>query len=1246
MVNGVPATPEPHRGTVVAAHRLLVDRASEAHRAFLRGREQAHRLLRAAALGTSCGPAPAPRPGAVFVRGQLEHLATGRLSEVLGPEFAACDGMLRPTRLPAPPLLLVDRVTALDAPRAELGTGSIRTETDVRVDSDYLDPAGRVQAGSLTEAAQADLLLFSWMGIDLLVGDGRVYRLLGCELTFHGELPVPGDTLRYDIHVDGHAEHRGVRLASFHYDCHVGPELRLSMRDGRAGFFTDAELATAGGIRWDPAADQPEQAPVDPAAISGAPRSYDRAAVRAFAAGDPAACFGPAWRACRSHVRTPRLPAGRMLLLHEVEEFAPAGGPWGRGYLRARTAIGEDDWYFAAHFLNDPCMPGTMMLEGGLQAMAFHLAALGHTADRDGWRFAPEPGRPVTMRCRGQVTPRSRELVHEVFVVSVVAGPLPTLVADVLCSVDGVPAFHLSRVALRLVPDWPLEHWSSLGPVREQATGEPVPHAELGGLLGHPEDPRAVVLDGVAMDRRALLASAWGRPSTAFGPRFAEFDGARRCPRLPGPPYLFLSRVVEVDGPFPGTRVGSRATVEYDVPDRAWYFEQNTGPVMPFAVLAEVALQPCGWLGNHVGSALGRGGELLFRNLDGDGVVLGRVGPRVRVLRTEVELLSDSEHEGMVIQSFAVRCSADGVPVFVLRTTCGFFPPSAFADQAGLPASDADRERLAEPGGPAAAADAPRPAGCPPPPGPMLRALDRVTGYWPRGGPAGLGRLRAESDVDPDHWVFKSHFFQDPVQPGSLGMEAVCQLLQHYLVASGRLAGLPGARFEPILTGRPVTWKYRGQVAPGNRLVTVELDITEAGEDDFGAYAVGEAWLWVDGKRVYHLPRIGTRALPGPVAEEVFDPGVERWTADHRPTWTAPVLPFMSVVDLLARAAARHTGAPVRRVRDVHLRRWLVVDEPLRVRTEVTSLEGGCAVALSAGPAGGSPPPGPAATGLVEVGGAVGERPPPFPPLPDAHPEPDLYESGDLFHGPAFHYLVESRAGAAGASGTLDAGAGGVPRGSLHQGLLDGALHVVPHQSLWRWSPLIGRDRISVPHRLVELRVFEPLPDTGAVGVEARFAGFHDDNHLLPVVDVQLVVEDRVALDLRMVLVLLPLGRLGALTPAERRAFVGYRSLVGAGLSATADGCTTLRAAEVAAVDWLPGTVAAMYGLPESADLADRPAEIAVKEHVGRLAGVHPADVVVDADLRAAHPLDRTRQRYEVQVERHAGTVSVRTVNQ
>ena len=125
-------------------------------------------------------------------------------------------------------------------------------------------------------------------------------------------------------------------------------------------------------------------------------------------------------------------------------------------YARTQT-IRPDDWFFDGHFKNDSCMPGTLMFEGCLQTMALYLASLGYSLDRDGWRFEPILEETYALRCRGQVLPSSRELVYEVFVDEVIDGDTPKLYADILCTVDGLKAFHCRRMGLQLTPDWPLE---------------------------------------------------------------------------------------------------------------------------------------------------------------------------------------------------------------------------------------------------------------------------------------------------------------------------------------------------------------------------------------------------------------------------------------------------------------------------------------------------------------------------------------------------------------------------------------------------------------------------------------------------------------------------------------------------------------------------------------------------------------------------------------------------------------------
>ncbi|MFI5312234.1 MAG: beta-ketoacyl synthase N-terminal-like domain-containing protein, partial [Gemmatimonadales bacterium] len=393
----------------------------------------------------------------LFTREDLEYLSHGRVSSLFGPAFAAQAEYPRQVRMPMPPLLLADRVLAIDAVPASLTTGTIWTETDIGPDAWYLH-AGRMPAGIVIESGQADLLLISWLGIDLANRGERIYRLLGCELTFAGRLPTVGETLRYEISISGHARHGDVGLFFFHYDCTVGDALRLRVREGQAGFFTDEELAQSAGILWDPAEDVPDAAaPLAGPRLGISERSaYDEAAVSAFATGDLVTAFGDAFLRTASHTRTPRIPSGRMQLFTRVDELDLHGGPWQRGYLRASLPITPDSWFFAGHFHNDPCMPGTLMFEGCLQTMTFYLAALGYTVDRDGWTFEPVPDRPYKLRCRGQVTPQSRLLTYEVFVSEVHDGPEPTLVADLLCTVDGLKAFHCRRMALRLAPDFPL----------------------------------------------------------------------------------------------------------------------------------------------------------------------------------------------------------------------------------------------------------------------------------------------------------------------------------------------------------------------------------------------------------------------------------------------------------------------------------------------------------------------------------------------------------------------------------------------------------------------------------------------------------------------------------------------------------------------------------------------------------------------------------------------------------------------
>ena len=803
------------------------------------------------------------------------------------------------------------------------------------------------------------------------------------------------------------------------------------------------------------------------------------------------------------HTRTPKIQSGRMMLLGDVTHFEPAGGPWKRGYLRVTGRVHPDDWFFQGHFKNDPCMPGTLMCEGCLQAMSFFLAGLGYTLERDGWRFEPVPGETCQLQCRGQVGRDTRELVYEVFVEEIVDGPIPRIVADVLGTADGLKIFHGRRLATQLVPDWPV---GSLPHVRDGA-GES--RAEV------------ATVNGFRFGYASLLACAWGRPSDAFGEGARRFDGTRRMARLPGPPYHFMSRVCRVDAVIGQVTPGAAVEVEYDIPPDAWYFDENVQETMPFCALLEAALQPCGWLAVYVGMPLAAEHDLVFRNLNGTAELLAEVRPGSGTMRTRVVLTNVARVGETTILEFEVECQVAGTRVQRVTAKCGFFTRAALARPVGLPATPEDRENLR------AASDVvvdlrrrpdryfARPLRLP---GPMLLAIDRITGYWPQGGPAGLGRVRAETVVDVGDWFFKPHFFQDPVQPGSLGLEAMLQALQFCMLYEGMDHGFAQPRFEPLAPRAPMTWTLRGQITPQHSRVVVELNVLAKGRDGQDAWAQAEAWIWAGDQRIYQARGIGMRIVESPTplrlaaatrADEIAGTE-ERPLSVRHPDAGGPKL--MPLADRMAQSALDYVRASytarahewvVVEIAGAQLERPRICERPLRLRTEVRPLESRADVSCvsrvvlevmvsAACPAEGEGemPFQPAATSRVTVARS-------FPPAPPAWPS-----------------LLDDEVRRGGCSATLDASLIGVPHGLLGPELLERALLAVRQP-----GPQGGAAHAAggaEPSLRVSSGVFyKPAPIGGAIRCEARLDGFAGD--ACRPLRIQLIEGERVWLEMCVV---------------------------------------------------------------------------------------------------------------------------------
>jgi 3-hydroxymyristoyl/3-hydroxydecanoyl-(acyl carrier protein) dehydratase len=671
---------------------------------------------------------------------------------------------------------------------------------------------------------QADLFLSSYLGIDHQVKGERAYRLLDAVVVFHRGLPRPGETIRYEIAIDRFVRQGETWMFFFRFEGYINGEHLISMRDGCAGFFTEAEVVNSGGIILTEA----ERTPVPgkhPAnwrpPVPMAKEAYSDEQVDALRRGDLASCFGRRFAGIDLSAAL-RLPDGRMRLIDRIIELDPEGGRYGLGLIRAEADIHPDDWFLVCHFVDDMVMPGTLMYECCAHTLRVFLQRMGWVTDKPGVRYEPVIGNAARLKCRGPVTPATRHVHYEIQISEVGYGPEPYAIADAHMFADGRPIVFFKNMSMKMT-----------GIDREEIETVWRQPDNRTSWANEPKTPATPLYDRVS-----ILAFAVGKPSEAFGEPYRIFDEDRKIARLPGPPYCFMDRVIHVEPAPWALKADGWVTAQYDIPEKEWYFAADRSGVMPFCVLLEIALQPCGWLAAYAGSALRSQRDLKFRNLGGNGVLHRQVTPATGTLTMRCRMTKVSEAADMIIENFDFEVRAGDEPVYTGDTYFGFFSADALNEQKGMGPADpmvnamsgwrmhTDKAHLAHGSTPRAGCGCRHP--CPTDrlrlPAKALLMIDVIDAYLPDGGDSGLGYIRGVKQVDPDEWFFKAHFHQDPVCPGSLGLESFLQLIK--TVAIRRWPNLAAShRFRMVEGGRH-SWTYRGQIIPKNKTVAVEALIT------------------------------------------------------------------------------------------------------------------------------------------------------------------------------------------------------------------------------------------------------------------------------------------------------------------------------------------------------------------------------------------------------------------------------------
>ena len=368
--------------------------------------------------------------------------------------------------------------------------------------------------------------------------------------------------------------------------------------------------------------------------------------------------------------------------------------------------------------------------------------------------------------------------------------------------------------------------------------------------------------------RKQILAFAQGNPSEAFGEPYKIFDQEREIARLPRPPYFFMDRVLKADHPQWTMEPGGWVQAQYDIPENEWYFAANRTRTLPFCILLEIALQPCGWLAAYAGSALQSQARLHFRNLGGKATLMRNIGNKAGTLTMRCRITDVSKAGGMIIQDFEMEVWNRNSLVYQGTTNFGFFTGHALANQVGIRNS-----RFAKPVAIRSAQpqikfpwDAPltpsdtntsKNTGMP---AKSLLMIDTIDHMELDGGLYGKGWIIAGKTVDPQEWFFDAHFYQDPVCPGSLGVESFIQMLRFFLLEKFTI---DPSNVDVVMTpGHAHEWIYRGQIIPKNKQITIQAHIKSCSQEEDSYSVVADGALTVDNICIYEMIDFSISFIP------------------------------------------------------------------------------------------------------------------------------------------------------------------------------------------------------------------------------------------------------------------------------------------------------------------------------------------------------------------------------------------------
>lgn len=337
---------------------------------------------------------------------EIIEMTSNSMANVLGPRYEKVDQYPIRARLPLPPFMFVSRITKIDAEYGVFNKPAmIEIEYDV-TDDCLLIVGDQVSQIVVTESAQIGIFLVAYMGIDEVSNGTLHFRIADTKAVVHSALPKIGETFRGVYEIRAFLKQGATTLVVNTYKAYVGDRLILTI-DAIGGFFTEQDLENSKGVIEAPKINDKTLEEIrEPIKFRTHKDFYDTKDLTNFYNGE---LEGNVHGSMEN--RRPIPEKARML--DKITYLTDQGGRYGLGEMFAEKSIDETHWAFKVHFVNDPVLPGSLILEGVNQMMYFLLDA--NIIGKEGQNYIePCIGNHTKVVFRGQVRPIKSTIIYKI----------------------------------------------------------------------------------------------------------------------------------------------------------------------------------------------------------------------------------------------------------------------------------------------------------------------------------------------------------------------------------------------------------------------------------------------------------------------------------------------------------------------------------------------------------------------------------------------------------------------------------------------------------------------------------------------------------------------------------------------------------------------------------------------------------------------------------------------------------------